>query len=82
MVMDLFMLDGQKALHSIIVGMLRLNLAAILLCDETDLIGYLNKGMILDTFNRYKRDQKEATCLEEFVLNYLRPKQEGTPTHD
>ena len=74
-VLDLFFLLGEEALHCIILQMVRLNEEAILNCDETDLLTYFKRGMIKDSFHVFKLDQRKALTLEDFTLNFMRVSQ-------
>ena len=48
--LDLFFLVGEQAIHCLILQMIRMNEQYILNCDETELMSYLKRGMLTDTF--------------------------------
>lgn len=63
-ILDLFFLDGENALHSLIIRMMKMQEDKILgFSDECLLMNYFKKEMILDCYNSVRRNQANATKL-------------------
>ena len=66
-ILDLFFLDGENALHSLIIRMMKMMEDKILsFMDECQLMMYFKKDLILDCYNSVKKNQVDATKLEDF----------------
>ena len=72
-VLDLFLLDGETVIHSLVVRMMVMNEEKIMgLKDEMQLMKYLKPEMLQDTYHRLVRDRSQAKCLEDFQINFLK----------
>lgn len=66
-ILDLFFLDGENVIHSLIIRMMKLQEEKILGCmDEGQIMNYFKKDMIADTYASVCRNQIDAQKLEDF----------------
>lgn len=71
-VLDLFLLDGEPVVHSLLLRMLVLNENTILAFkDESALMKYLKSEMLHDTYQKLLKNRSQAKCLEDFEINFL-----------
>lgn len=71
-VLDLFLLDGETVVHSLLIRMLVLNECTILAFkDESALMRYLKSEMLNDTYCKLLKNRLHANCLEDFEINFL-----------
>lgn len=71
-VLDLFLLDGENILHSLIIRMMKVNEDKILsILDECMLMMYFKKDMIMDTYEAVRKNQPQAQKLEDFEINFI-----------
>ena len=72
-ILDLFFLDGENALHSLIIRMMKMKEDKILgFMDESELMMYFKKDLLLDCYSSMKKNQIEATKLEDFEINFIK----------
>lgn len=72
-ILDLFFLDGENAIHSLIIRMMKLQEDRILgFSDECELMGYFKKEIINDCYLSVKKNQANAKKLEDFEMNFLK----------
>jgi hypothetical protein len=71
-VLDLFLLDGEVVVHSLLIRMMVLNESTILTFkDESALMKYLKSEMLNDTYQKLLKNRSQAKCLEDFEINFL-----------
>jgi hypothetical protein len=71
-VLDLFLLDGETVVHSLLIRMFVLNEKTILAFkDESALMKYLKSEMLHDTYQKLLKNRTQAKCLEDFEINFL-----------
>ncbi len=72
-ILDLFFLDGENILHSLIVRMMKLQEGKILgFKDELEMINYFKRDLILDSFKTVEVNKAKAKDLSDFELNFLK----------
>ena len=72
-ILDLFFLDGENALHSLIIRMMKMKEERILgFLDECELMNYFKKDLIIECYNSVKKNQEDATKLEDFEINFIK----------
>lgn len=63
-ILDLFFLDGENALHSLIIRMMKMQQEKILgFSDECELMAYFKRDIIYDCYDSVKRNQVNAKKL-------------------
>ena len=71
-ILDLFFLDGENVLHSLIIRMMKMQEDKILGCmDEGQIMNYFKKDMINDCYVSICKNQVNAKKLEDFEINFM-----------
>jgi hypothetical protein len=73
LVLDLFLLDGENVIHSLLLRMLALNQSRIMAFqDEMLLMRFLKTDMLGDAYHQLILNRANAKRLEDFQINFLR----------
>ena len=71
-ILDLFLLEGERVIHSVILKMLIACRQKILETQEMgDLVRFFKSGMLEYCHKETKRQCEEASSLEGFILNFF-----------
>jgi hypothetical protein len=72
-ILDLFFLNGENALHSLIIRMMKLQEDKIVAFEDLcELMNYFKKEMIMDCFRSVEKNQTNAQKLEDFEINFMK----------
>ncbi len=73
LIMDLFLLEGEKAIHAIIVKMLEENKETIIQCrDIEEIQQYLKYDIFKEFSQKFEKDREKATSIEEIGLSFYK----------
>lgn len=71
-ILDLFLLQGERVIHSVILRMMKICEDRILaINDMGELIRFFKKDMLEECYEQIKKQKNSACSLDDFALNFF-----------